>query len=345
MTIHVDLRSDTVTQPSQGMRLAMAAAMVGDDVYGEDPTVRELEARVAASFGHQDALFLPTGTMSNQVAIQSHVPRGEELLADADAHIVTYESGAAAALGGISTRTYSSASGLLDIAAVAGQLRDAAYFTVPTRAIAVEQTANRAGGLIQPLDALIALRTVADDAGVAVHCDGARIWNAHVATGIPLERYGRLFDTLSVCLSKGLGAPAGSLMVGSSELIRGARHLRKRLGGAMRQAGILAAAGIYALDHHLPCLAEDHRRAAVMAAALASHGVLRPGNVHTNMVLLDLSYTDWNADAFAAEAAERGVRFFPVSANQVRLVLHMNVTDNDVDYAIDTLSNLLQRRQ
>jgi threonine aldolase len=229
------------------------------------------------------------------------------------------------------------------VATVIGQLRHAEYFTVATRAVAVEQTANRAGGLVHPVDALVELRKIADESGLALHCDGARIWHAHVATGIPLDRYGRLFDTVSVCLSKGLGAPVGSLMVGSAALVGRARALRKRLGGGMRQAGFLAAAGLYALDHNLERLVDDHRRAATLAAALAPTGVVDPADVHTNVVMLNLSGTGWATTGFAAAAAERGVRFFPVSAAQVRLVFHMGVTDADVDRAAEVLTSLLAR--
>ena len=341
MTTRVDLRSDTVTRPTPGMRQAIAAAPVGDDGYGEDPTVGNLEAKVADLFGHEAALLLPSGTMSNQVAVQALVAPGDELLTDADAHLVTYESGAAAALGGISTRTYTSPDGVLDVAAVAAQIRPPGYFTTVTTAIAVEQTANRAGGLIHSLDALAELRALADEAGVAVHCDGARIWHAHVATGVPLHAYGRLFDTMSVCLSKGLGAPAGSLMIGPNDVVQRARLLRKRLGGGMRQAGFLAAAGIYALDHHVDRLAEDHRRAAILAEALAPYGVVDPRRVATNMVLLDLAGTRWTAAAFAAAAAARGVAFFPVAPTQVRLVLHMGISDKELHHAIAVLPALL----
>src|SRR5262245_37102363 len=205
------------------MRAAMAEAEVGDDVYGEDPTVNALEAQVASLFGHEAALFTPTGSMANQIGIQLLVPPAAELLCDADAHVVTYEVGAAAAIGGISTRTWPAVGGDVDPDLVASMVRPDGFHAVPTRAIAVEQTHNRAGGAVIPLDTLRALRRVADDTGVGLHCDGARIWHAHVADGVELGTYGGLFDTLSVCLSKGLGAPAGSLVVSTSERIARAR--------------------------------------------------------------------------------------------------------------------------
>ena len=197
----IDLRSDTVTRPTPAMRQAMAEAEVGDDVYGEDPTVNALEAEVAGLFGHEAALFAPSGSMANQIAIQLVVPRAAELLCDADAHVVTYEIGAAAAIGGVSTRTWGPSGGAIDPAVVAGMIRPDGYHAVPTRAIAVEQTHNRSGGAVIPLATLQALRTIADENGVAMHCDGARIWHAHVATGVPLTTYGTLFDSMSVCLS------------------------------------------------------------------------------------------------------------------------------------------------
>jgi threonine aldolase len=238
----IDLRSDTVTRPTPGMRQAMAAAEVGDDVYGEDPTVQALEARVAALFGHEAALFAPTGSMANQIAIQTLVPPAHELLCDADAHVVTYEIGAAAAIGGVSTRTWGPSGGAIDVSAVAAMVRPDGFHAVPTRAIAVEQTHNRSGGEVIPLSTLQALRSVADEAGIGLHCDGARIWHAHVATAVPLTVYGGLFDTLSVCLSKGLGTPIGSVFVSTAERVAAGRVIRKRMGGGMRQVGVLAAA-------------------------------------------------------------------------------------------------------
>src|SRR4051812_42326162 len=285
----IDLRSDTVTRPTPGMRAAMAAAEVGDDVYGEDPTVNALEARVAEFFGHEAALFTPTGSMANQICLQLNCPPGGELLCDADAHVVTYEIGAAAALGGISTRTWGPVGANIDVETVTAMIRPAGYHAVATTAVAVEQTHNRGGGGVIPLDTLRGLRAIADEAGLSLHCDGARIWHARVADGVPLATYGGLFDTLSVCLSKGLGAPIGSLVVGTADRIERARVLRKRMGGGMRQVGILAAGGRYALHHPLDRLADDHARARRLAAALAPFGLVDAAAVRTNIVPLDLT--------------------------------------------------------
>lgn len=337
----IDLRSDTVTRPTAGMREAMAVAEVGDDVYGEDPTVNALEAEVAALFGHEAALFCPTGSMANQIALQLLVSPGNEVLCDADAHVVTYEIGAAAAYGGISSRTWPAAGADVDPGVVAGMIRPDGYWAVPTRAIAVEQTHNRGGGGVIPLDTLREVRRVADDAQVAVHCDGARIWHAHVADGVALATYGELFDTLSVCLSKGLGAPVGSLVVGSTDKIERARFIRKRMGGGMRQAGILAAAGRYALAHQVQRLADDHVRAARLAEAVAPFGVLAT-DVRTNLVPLDLTKAPLDAPAFAAAARTEGVLVSVLGPRTARLVTHLGVDDVAVSRAIDVLTRVLR---
>ncbi len=326
----IDLRSDTVTRPVPGMREAMARAEVGDDVFADDPTVLALQQRVAAMFGHEDSLFTPTGSMANQIAVQLLVPRGEELLCEVNSHIPAYEMGAAAAIGGISTRTYSS------YHEIPAMIRPAGGYVVPTRAIAVEQTHNAGGGTVVPMSTLERLRAVADSAGVALHCDGARIWHAHIATGVSLKAYGRLFDTVSVCLSKGLGAPAGSLIIGSAEKMHRARMLRKRMGGGMRQVGILAAAGIYALDHHLDRLAEDHAKASRLAKALEPWA--RWGG--TNIIYLD----NVDAAAVVAQAREKGLLLGASGPREARLIAHLDVDDAAIDRAAEILLTLLDAR-
>ena len=331
----VDLRSDTLTRPTAPMLAAMAAAEVGDDVYGEDPSVNALEERTAELFGHEAAVFVPTGTMGNQICLRLVVPPAEELLCDADAHVVTYEHGGAAQHGGISSRTVPG--GLMCTETVAPYLRPAGWGTTATRAVSVEQTHNRGGGAVHPLEVLQGLRELTSAHGIALHCDGARIWNAAVATGTPLAEYGRRFDTLSVCLSKGLGAPVGSLVVTDAARAVEARLLRKRLGGGMRQAGVLAAAGSYALAHHLERLAEDHARAALIADAL---GV---GPVDTNIVPLHLDGTQWDGPALAAAAREQGVLLSVVGPQRVRLVTHLDVDDDGAKHAADVVGALLGR--
>ncbi|SDE95379.1 L-threonine aldolase [Blastococcus fimeti] len=314
----------------------MADAEVGDDVYAEDPTVRALEERTAALFGHESALFVPSGTMGNQIGMRLVCEPGQEVLCDADAHVVTYEMGAAAAIFGISTRTVVSDRGRLDADALIAQVRPKGdWHLTATAAIAVENTHNRGFGRVQPLAELQKLWAWSRDAGVAVHLDGARIWNAHAASGVDLATYGQLADTASVCFSKGLGTPVGSVLVGSAERIAAARLWRKRLGGGMRQVGVLAAACLYALDHHLPRLGEDHENARLLAAKLG----VDPASVETNMVVLD----DVNAPVLAEAAKAQGVLVSQVSPTRVRLVTHLDVDAAGIDRAAAVLAELLAR--
>jgi threonine aldolase len=315
----IDLRSDTVTRPTPAMRAAIASAEVGDDVYAEDPTVRALEERVAAVFGKEAALFTPTGSMANVLAVRSVVGVGQEVLCESSAHIARAELGAHGAFTGLTMRTWTGERGGVDLAAVESLFApDLGPFFVPTKAISIENTHNFAGGTVLPIEDMRALRTFADTHGVAVHLDGARIWNAHVAAGVPLADYGALVDVLAVCLSKGLGAPVGSLMVGSAEAIAEARVWRKRLGGGMRQVGILAAAGLHALDHHLERLAEDHANARLLAEACDAD----PAGVETNIVVVDVP----DAGAVVAAAREAGVLVGAVGPRTVRMVTHLDVS-------------------
>jgi len=330
----VDLRSDTVTQPTPAMREAMARAEVGDDVYGEDPTVRALEERVAALFGHEAALFTPTGSMANVLAVRTLAGPGQEVLCDSLAHIVRAELGAHGAYTGITTRTWTSARGQLDLPAIRELFApDMGPFFVPTAAISVENTHNFAGGAVVPIEDLRSLREYAAEVGTRIHVDGARIWNAHVATGVALEEYGRVADVLAVCLSKGLGAPVGSLVVGGAEAMEETRVWRKRMGGGMRQVGILAAAGLHALDHHLERLAEDHANARVLAEAV---GVDQAG-VDTNIV----AFTREDAAQLVAAAREEGVLIATVGPRTVRLVTHLDVSAEDAHRAAGVLAKLV----
>jgi threonine aldolase len=334
----VDLRSDTFTRPTPAMRRAMAEAEVGDDVWGEDPTVQRLEAAVAERLGHQAALFVPSGTMGNQICLRLAAPAGTECLANEDNHIFWYESGAAPLLSGIQLHAVPGQRGVLDPAAARRRVRAASY-GVPTTAIAVEQTHNRAGGAVLPMEVLQGLRRLADDAGLHLHCDGARIWNASVATGIPLDRYGRLFDSLSVCFSKGLAAPVGSAVVGDRDLVARARQVRALLGGGMRQAGVLAGAALVALDQMVERLAEDHanaRRTAETVAA-AVPGSVDPAAVDTNMVLLQAAPFGTDAPGLVKRLADHGVLAADVDPDQVRLVFHYEVTASDADRAASAI--------
>ncbi len=340
----VDLRSDTVSRPTPAMRAAMVGADVGDDVFGEDPTVAALEERVAALLGHEAALFTPTGSMANVLGVRLHVEPGAELVCDAMAHVVRAELGAHAAVGGVTTRTWQAVRGRLDAPQpLALMVPDGGPYGVSTAAVAVENTHNFGGGTVQPLAEMRALREGTRAVGVAVHLDGARLWNAHVATGTPLAEYGACADTVSVCLSKGLGAPVGSLLVGTREHVARARVWRKRLGGGMRQVGVLAAAGLYALDHHVERLVDDHARAAALARACAQArpGCVDAGDVETNIVVLDVD----DAPGLATRLAARGVAVLALGPRALRLVTHLDVDDGAADRAADTLSEVLSEGQ
>jgi threonine aldolase len=339
----VDLRSDTITKPVVAMRMAMASAEVGDDVYGEDPTVRALEDRIADLLGHESGLFTPSGSMANQLGIRLHVAPGQELIADELAHVLRAEMGAAAVFSGISSRSWAAPRGLLDPAAPLRMMQpDAGTYQVSTTAIVVENTHNFGGGTVQPLEAIRTLREATRPLGIAMHLDGARLWNAHVATGIELAEYGVQFDTVSVCLSKGLGAPVGSVLAGSREQIAQARVWRKRYGGGMRQAGILAAAGLWALDHHIERLADDHARARAFSEAVASRfpGVIDPTHVQTNIVVADVGQAGWDAAEFVSVAEQRGLKIYAVNERAVRLVWHLDVDDADTDYAAGLVNTM-----
>jgi threonine aldolase len=329
----VDLRSDTVTRPTPGMRAAMAEAIVGDDVYGEDPTVTELEQRVAGLLGKETAVFVPSGSLGNQLGLRLLVRPGQELVCDSLAHVARAELGAAAVFSGITFRTWPAVRGRLDVDAVRGLISpDAGPYLVSTAAVEVENTHNFGGGTVQPPDQVAAVQELARAHGLGLHLDGARLWNAHVATGTSLADLAAGFDTVSVCLSKGLGAPVGSLLASSAELVREARVWRKRYGAGMRQVGILAAAGLYALEHHVARLADDHVRAKRLGEALG----VDPASVETNIVVLDVA----DAAAVARDAAEHGVLVSALGPRVLRLVTHLDVDDDDIDHAIAVLQPL-----
>jgi threonine aldolase len=340
----IDLRSDTVTKPSQAMRDAMAEAEVGDDVYGDDPTVNSLEERVAAMFGHEAGLFSPTGSLANQLAIRTLVKPGEELLVETRSHIVRAELGAAATFSGITTRTWPSQDGLLkaeDPLAIAHE--NAGPYLVSTKAIAVENTHNFGGGTVQPIEEIAKLSTAAHARGIAMHLDGARIWNAHIASGVSFAEYGKYFDTISVCLSKGLGAPIGSVMLSTKDRIAEARIWRKRYGAGMRQVGIIAAAAHYALDNNIARLADDHARAKKIAAALAAvdASLVDPAKVVTNIVGLDLSKIGITASDLTARCREAGLWISALGPHYARLVTHLDFDDAQCDEAISILQRAL----
>jgi threonine aldolase len=335
-TTVVDLRSDTVTRPSPGMRQAMAEAEVGDDVYGDDPTVNELEAEVARRLGFGAGLFVPSGSLSNQLGLRLLVKPGQELVCDHTAHVVRAELGAAAVFAGITTRTWQARRGLLDADDVASAITpNAGPYLVSTAAIAVENTHNFGGGTVQPLAAVRAVQDLGRRHGLGLHLDGARLWNAHVASGVELDQLAAGFDTVSVCLSKGLGAPIGSVLVSDEERIAEARVWRKRYGAGMRQVGILAAAGLFALEHNVKRLADDHARAAWIAERLGAE----PGTTDTNIVVLTVG----DAASVAAAAREQGVLVSALGPTFLRLVTHLDVDDAAVERAAEVLAPLLRR--
>lgn len=340
----IDLRSDTVTKPSQGMRDAIASAAVGDDVYGDDPTVNSLEERVAAMFGMEAGLFSPTGSLANQLLIRTLVKPGEELLTEERAHIVRAELGAGAVFSGITTRTWHSERGLLSAdTPLALAHESAGPYLVSTTAIAVENTHNFGGGTVQPISEIKRLSEGARARGISMHLDGARIWNAHVASGVAFHEFGKHFDTISVCLSKGLGAPVGSISLGSKAAIAECRIWRKRYGAGMRQIGLLAAAGHYALDHNIDRMAEDHARAKKMALALAAHDstLIDPTTVETNIVGLELSQAGISAGDFAARCKEKGLWISALGKSYARLVTHLDFDDSQCDEAIAIMLDVL----
>lgn len=344
MASPIDLRSDTVTRPSQAMRQAMATAEVGDDVYSDDPTVNSLEERVAALFGKEAGVFTPTGSLANQLAIRMLVAPGEELIAETNSHIVRAELGAAAVFSGITTRTWPAKNGLL-VAKDALEIArpNSGPYLVSTTAIAVENTHNFGGGTVQPLEEIKALRKGADEIGVALHLDGARIWNAHVASGVAFNEYGKYFDTISVCLSKGLGAPIGSVMLSTKERVTKARIWRKRYGAGMRQVGLLAGAAHYALDNNIARLSEDHRRAKELAVAIAAidKSFVNPALVETNIVGLDLANAPYTAAELATRCREAGLWISALGPKYARLVTHLDFDDEQCAAAIEILKRVL----
>lgn len=337
MTV-VDLRSDTVSLPTPAMRRAMADAVVGDDVYGEDPTVRELEQETAALLGKEAALFVPSGTMSNQIGLSLLAGRGTRVVVESGSHIVKYEAGAAAALWGITLHTVDGNRGRITPEQIDAALSPEDVHVAPVRAVVAENTHNRAGGAPWPQEALDAFTGRAAERGLSVHVDGARLWNAAVATGVSLADLVRGADTVSVCFSKGLGAPVGSALVASGETVKRARFRRKQLGGGMRQAGIVAAGALHALRHHRERLAEDHARAARLGRTLEELGMtVQP--VETNLVIAGLGSAD--SAAVTRALGDRGVLAGDLGNGMIRLVTHINVDDAGIERAIAALREVL----
>ncbi len=340
----VDLRSDTITRPTPQMRDAMASAAVGDDVFGDDPTVNELQARAADLLGKEAALFVPSGTMANQVAIRTHTEPGDEIIVESGSHIFLYEGGGFAALSGVSAHCVPGERGVLSAQQVAAAIRPPGGLShfPNTSLVCLENTANRGGGAVYPQETVAAIAGVARDAGLRLHLDGARVFNASVALGLPVAEVVAPFDSVSFCLSKGLGCPVGSLLVGRRAFVDRAHRFRKMFGGGMRQAGILAAAGLFALDHNIERMAVDHARARRMAEAfdaLPGYAV-DLGAVQSNMVYVDVAGTGLDGDAFVAALVERGIQAHATGATELRLVFHLDVDEAGVERTLAAFSEL-----
>ncbi len=344
MTTPIDMRSDTVTKPTAGMRAAMAAAEVGDDVFGEDPTIQRLESRVADLLGKEAALYVPSGTMSNQIGVRVHTQPGDELLIEATSHIYVWEAGGPAVLSGVTCRTIEGDAGILDVSQLENKIRPGNDHYVRTRLVCLENTHNRGGGRVYPLDKIAAISAWARKNGLAMHLDGARLWNAAVKTGIPLREWARHFDSVSVCFSKGMGAPVGSTLAGTKDFITKAKRIRKLFGGAMRQAGVLAAACLYALDHHFERLADDHRHAQIVAEAIADTPGLRLefGKPETNLIWFECDPALGGAKIVAERLKANGLLVASLGPYAMRACTHLDISRSQAEQAADILRRTLR---
>lgn len=333
----IDLRSDTVTRPTAAMREAMAKAEVGDDGYGDDPTVNALERKAAALLGKEAALLVPTGTMGNLCAMLSQAGRGDEAIVESSAHIYRTEAGGMATLGGVAYRVLPGVRGAIPLPVLTCELEGSLYSTrLHPAVMCLETTHNAAGGTVLPLAYLAAVRELASAHAMVVHIDGARVFNAAAALGVPVSAIAQLADTVTFCLSKGLGAPVGSVLCGPEAVIGRARLVRKLLGGTMRQAGVLAAAGIVALDTMTARLADDHRRARRLAEGLAAlhPSLCKPADIETNIVFVDLAASGMGAPEWSRQLAQHGVSCRPSGSTRLRLLTHNDIADDDVEAAI-----------
>ena len=339
----IDLRSDTVTRPPEGMRRAMYEAEVGDDVFGEDPTTNRLQETVADVLGKEAALFVPSGMMGNQLGLKVHTQPGDEVIVERTCHIFNYESGAPGVLSGVVLHVLEGERGILTVDQVRGAVRHGYYWESPTRLLCLENTLNKAGGIIYPLERTQELAAAAREHGLRLHLDGARLWNATAATSISEATYAAPFDTVSVCLSKGLGAPIGSVLAGSKDLITSAHRYRKLFGGGMRQVGVLAAAGLYALEHHRPHLADDHAKARRLAEGLAELPAfaIDLDTVETNIVIFDVVESGAMPVLQALQA--EGVAMVPFGPSTIRATTHRDVSMDDIETALSVMHRLFSK--
>jgi len=339
----IDLRSDTVTKPSLEMRTAMIAAEVGDDVYGEDPTVNRLQEKVAALLGKEAALFVPSGVMANQLGLKVHTQPGDEVIVESESHIFNFETAGAAFLSHVQLNTIKGNRGILQADQVLHAIRSSVYYNPRTSLVCLENTHNKAGGTIYPLEEIQKIHTIARKRNLALHLDGARLWNASVASGIPPEEYARYFDTVSVCFSKGLGAPVGSALTGTREKIESARKYRKIFGGGMRQVGILAAGALFALEHNIDRLKEDHEKAKWLAKELSNlPGIhLDVNSVQTNIIIIDISGRQESAEEIISQLKAQGVLISDMGISALRMVTHLDVSMEQMKRASATIQSLL----
>lgn len=339
----VDLRSDTLTRPTPAMREAMMAAEVGDDVFGEDPTINQLQEKVAEMTGKEAALFVTSGTQGNQVSLNAQTRPGQEVICDKNCHIFNYECGGAAMLAGVQLNGLDGKNGLLTKAMIEAAIRPADDHYPQTGLICLENTHNRGGGNIYPLDEMRRIYEFAQSRQLPVHLDGARLWNASVATGISLKEYCKYADSVSLCFSKGLGAPVGSIVAGDKAFIQRAHLYRKAYGGGIRQGGILAAAALHAIEHQLPKLAEDHRRAKAFAEALHQlPGIHVPAeSVETNIVIFEVDPKKIDAADLVRQLQVNGVLMFQFGPTRIRAVMHLHITDEDVAFALSVFRKIL----
>jgi threonine aldolase len=342
---YIDLRSDTVTRPTPGMRAAIQAAEVGDDVFNEDPTVNRLQEKLAAVLGKEAALYVPSGTMSNQTCIKAHTQPGDELICETTCHIYNFEAGGPAMLSGVTCRTIEGDYGILDVSQLEGKIRPVNDHLVRTRLVCLENTHNRGGGRIYPLDKIKAISAWAHANGLVMHLDGARLFNAVVATGIPAAQWAQHFDSVSVCFSKGLGAPIGSALAGPRDFITRARRVRKVLGGSMRQAGVAAAGALYALENHVSRLAEDHKHAQVIAAAIADTPGLRldPPDVQTNIIFFEVDSELGTSRDVAATLKQRGILVQTPGPHVMRACTHLDVSAAQAERAAEAIRQAVPR--
>jgi threonine aldolase len=337
----IDLRSDTVTKPTKGMLEAMLTAEVGDDVYKEDPSVNALEKRLAELFGMDDALFFPTGTMANQTALKLHTQPGEQVICDKYAHIYNYEGGGASFNSGISCKLVDGHRGMYTAEQAEASINPPDFYHSPmTSLIEIENTTNKGGGACWDFEELKKIRTVADKHNLGYHLDGARLWNALIAKDESAKQYGELFDTISVCLSKGLGCPMGSVLIGNNDIMKGALRVRKVLGGGMRQVGFTAAAGLYALDHHLDRLSEDHKKAKELGEVLIKMSAVKKVEpIETNIIIFELNDTV-DESKFLNILKDKNIHIIGMGSNKLRMVTHLDYTNEMHEKTLDILSTI-----